>query len=650
MSTTLAGDWYEANQRYLSMSLAALRDHLGQTPGEGGEKLQRLAAEMAEPPALEAIRRLFTLSAFEREILLLCAGVELSADFAQAIAALPGAGSRGEPTFSLALDRLAEAHWSALTPVAPLRYWRLITVDPGGPITASPLRIDERILHYLSGVSYLDERLAGVADSVHPPPPAELPASHCELAHRLAWTWHASQGEEAGGPALLLTGTDPHVLRDVAAVASAMCGLGLYAVRASDIPTETQGREELARLWEREAKLTTCAVLIDWDEPASDRAAVTFVETLAERVVIAARDPVHIPRRPSLHLRVAKLASEEQRSLWHSAIQELGEDNDEAIRAVAGQFSLSGPAIRMAALEIAQDLARDPERSLSSTLWDVSRRRSHARLDDLAQRLDTAVEWEDLVLPERQLAMLREIAVHVRQRTRVYEEWGFARKNSRGLGLSALFAGASGTGKTLAAEVIANTLRLDLYRIDLSAVVSKYIGETEKNLRRIFDAAEDCGAILLFDEADALFGKRSDVKDSHDRYANLEVSYLLQRMEMYGGLAILTTNMKDALDGAFLRRIRFIVPFPFPDAEQRAEIWRRIFPREMPQYNLDPQRLAQLHLSGGHIRNIAMHAAFLAAEDDQRVGMEHLLRAAGSEYAKLEKSLTEAETRGWLSP
>jgi SpoVK/Ycf46/Vps4 family AAA+-type ATPase len=211
------------------------------------------------------------------------------------------------------------------------------------------------------------------------------------------------------------------------------------------------------------------------------------------------------------------------------------------------------------------------------SLWEACRTQ-RGQADDLAQRIDPTAGWDDLVLPDLQRRILRDIAVHVRQRAKVYDEWGFASKGARGLGLSALFAGASGTGKTMAAEVLANELRLDLYRIDLSQVVSKYIGETEKNLRRVFEAAESGGAILLFDEADALFGKRTEVKDSHDRYANIEISYLLQRMETYRGLAILTTNMKSVLDTAFLRRIRFVVQFPFPDTAQRAEIWRRIFP------------------------------------------------------------------------
>jgi SpoVK/Ycf46/Vps4 family AAA+-type ATPase len=224
----------------------------------------------------------------------------------------------------------------------------------------------------------------------------------------------------------------------------------------------------------------------------------------------------------------------------------------------------------------------------------------------------------------------------------VHDRWAFVRRNARSLGVTALVSGASGTGKTLAAEVIAGVLRLDLYRVDLSQVVSKYIGETEKNLRRVFDTAEEAAAVLLFDEADALFGKRSDVKDSHDRYANLEVSYLLQRMETYHGLAVLTTNMKGAIDPAFLRRIQFVVQFPFPTPEQRAAIWGRFFPAGSAAEGLDVRKLATLNVGGGSIYNIARSAAFLAADDDLPVRMEHVLRAAQSEFAKLERPLDTA--------
>lgn len=252
----------------------------------------------------------------------------------------------------------------------------------------------------------------------------------------------------------------------------------------------------------------------------------------------------------------------------------------------------------------------------------------------------------DLVLPNDQVAQVRELIARYKRRTVVYQDWGFSPLPSTGV--VALFSGPSGTGKTLAAEIVAGELGLDLYKVDLSAVVSKYIGETEKNLRKVFDAAEAGGALLLFDEADALFGKRSEVKDSHDRYANIEVSYLLQRMEQYRGLAVLTTNMKEALDPAFLRRIRFVVQFPFPDASHRAEIWRRVFPAATPTEGLDPARLARLHVAGGNIRSIALNSAFLAASADEPVMMKHLLQAARTECSKLGRTPTAEEIGGWV--
>ena len=268
-------------------------------------------------------------------------------------------------------------------------------------------------------------------------------------------------------------------------------------------------------------------------------------------------------------------------------------------------------------------------------------------MDDLARRIESRAGWDDLVVPEPQRRILEDLVACVRYRTRVYDDWGFATRDCRGLGVTALFCGVSGTGKTLAAEVIANELELDLYRIDLSGVVSKYIGETEANLRRIFDAAEDGGSILLFDEADALFGKRSEVKDSHDRYANIEVSYLLQRMEAYRGVAILTTNAREALDAAFLRRIRFAVQFPFPGPAERLEIWRRIFPDALPRTGIDAEKLARPAIAGGNIRNIAVNAAFGAARDGSPLTMRHLLDAARAEFGKIEKTLSGAETEGW---
>ena len=277
--------------------------------------------------------------------------------------------------------------------------------------------------------------------------------------------------------------------------------------------------------------------------------------------------------------------------------------------------------------------------------WRASAPGARPRLDGLAQRIPPVSGWEDLVLPPEPLDLLHRLASQVRSRAVVYDDWGFGRKLNRGLGITALFAGESGTGKTMAAEVIASDLHLDLYRIDLSTVISKYIGETEKNLRRVFDSVEASGAILFFDEADALFGKRSEVRDSHDRYANIEINYLLQRMESYRGLAILATNMKQALDPAFLRRLRFVIEFPFPGLEERRQMWQKIFPAETPTRDLDLDRLARMNVTGGVIHNIAVGAAFLAAGASSPVTMPLVFDAARAEFRKLERPIDESEFR-----
>jgi len=344
---------------------------------------------------------------------------------------------------------------------------------------------------------------------------------------------------------------------------------------------------------------------------------------------------------------VSRPSLDERRRVWRDALGPRAGAIGRELDSIISQFDLDASAVRAVSARAQSEIGDDPPpEQLAAYLWTACVRQGRAHLEELAYRIDVKAGWDDLVLAPAHKDMLRTIAAHVGGRALVYQDWGFAQKSSRGLGIAAIFAGESGTGKTMAAEVLAGVLNLDLFRIDLSSVVSKYIGETEKNLRRIFDAAEGVGAILLFDEADALFGKRSEVKDSHDRYANLEVSYLLQRMEEYSGLAILTTNLKDSIDSAFSRRVRFIVDFPFPDAEQRAEIWRRAFPEATPSEPLDIQALARLNVTGGNIRNIALNAAFLAADAGDSVRMEHVIRAARAEYAKRGKHLSAAELKG----
>jgi hypothetical protein len=667
-------NWSEANQRYLMAAVGVVRElllsHIARSHEEGEaaasqtaaardslsdarERFTAAAAAMPAPPALETLGVMLGLSAFERDILLLCAGMELDSRFPALCARAHGDPARAFPTFSLAMAALPEAHWSALSPASALRYWRLIEISSGTVLTTSQIRIDERILNYLTGVQHIDDRLAGLISPLRAT--TELVPSHHELVHQIGVSWSDAAGSL---PIVQLCGVELGDMRAIAAAACGSLGLRVCLLSGQSVPLGASELDGLIRLWKRESGLSNSALLLECQEvESSDAARVAAINkligSLENPLIISNAERWRYQQKPLLTFEVRKPTASEQRDIWETALKETPFVLNGEAGAIASQFDLSREkvlAARAVALGQTESTVKNSEETAAEfgeALWNACRVQARPRLDDLAQRIEPTPGWNDLVLPDLQKQTLREIAVHVRRRVTVYETWGFEKKGARGLGISALFSGISGTGKTMAAEVLAKELRLDLYRIDLSAVVSKYIGETEKNLRRVFDAAEEGGAILLFDEADALFGKRSEVKDSHDRYANIEVSYLLQRMEAYRGLAILTTNLKSALDPAFMRRIRFIVHFPFPDAPQRAEIWRRIFPVETPTENLDPAKLARLNVAGGNIRNIALNAAFLAADGDEPVRMKHLLRAAHAEYVKLEKSMTEAETGNW---
>ena len=407
--------------------------------------------------------------------------------------------------------------------------------------------------------------------------------------------------------------------------------------------------DALARLWQRERLLLPIALYLDADELQGANAEVgnAFASFTSRDIGLAFVGLRETPSRPiaaSLSFEVAKPSAREQRDAWAEALAgtPLAEQAAVAAPALAGNFDLNLHDISQGVA-----LARaDTQQPLNlPQIWKACRQLTQPQLDQLAQRLEPTATWDDLVLSDEAISLLRQVAGQVRNRFRVYEDWGYAERMTRGLGISALFAGESGTGKTMAAEVIANELDLALYRIDLSAVVSKYIGETEKNLRRLFDAAEQGGAILLFDEADALFGKRSEVKDSHDRYANIEINYLLQRMEAFSGLAILATNMKSALDNAFMRRLRFIVNFAYPGPAERRRMWARALPAHVPHEALDFERLAKLGLSGGNIHSIALNAAFAAAGGAGTVSMPLLMNAVRTELRKLDKPVNEAEFR-----
>ena len=617
-----------ANRDVVVAELGVLRallrgDGAGPEPSAAAEAaraaLDAARGRLARPSTLDELAGGFGLTPFERSVLLLAAGPELVAAVAEELTAATGLPRL---TFGTALAVLPEAHWSALTPPGPLRRWSLIRLlDPSSP-TRSPLLVDERVLHHLAGAGHLDEYLAALSRPLAAPGP--LPATLARCADAVAAAWRLGRAARVHGP-------QPANVQAVVAAAADRAGLHAVAIQARDLPGEPLERDRLVRRMERETVLGGLAWVVELSGARPDEAAglgrslLGFDGPLA--VLAGGPSPLPSPEAgPSdaVDVPVERLTLAERRETLRMTLRQNGCRTPAAeTDLAAGVFDLS--------LESAGIVGR--EVAAGERLWAACRRRTRAGLGDLAAVVVPRARWDDLVLPGPVLAQLRALAAAVRHRTTVLDDWGFAARTSRGLGSTALFAGPSGTGKTMAAEVIAGDLDLDLVHVDLSQVVSKWVGETEKHLRRVFDAAEDGGSVLLFDEADALFGKRSPVRDSHDRYANLEVGYLLQRMESFGGLAILTTNARSALDPAFTRRLRSIITFPYPDPGLREAMWRSAFPAATPVAGLDRRRLASVDVPGGGIAAIALTAAYLGADEGQ-VTEDHVRIAARWELAK----------------
>lgn len=681
--------WQEANDRYLRSELNALRATLNHiaardapsatihspkrvafwrrwssllsrgTPATSGvetapaeESLPSAADshEAAEPnagtPALEIIAQRLGLNQYERWTLLLCAAMELDTSIGPLCGRAMRDPARPYPTFAVTFAAFDEAPWDLVSPERPLRQWRLIDIiQPGAqPLITSAIKADERIVNCIRGLNYLDDRLttlvtpAALDDEPLPPSQAEVAASIIT---------ELKLGRDRALPVLQLLGADSASKLAVAQRVSADLGLALHRVSAAALPENAGDAETFAVLWQRESVLLPLALYIDardFDRQGNDKSSALLRLLRATNGVIFldTRDPWTGSGRASRSFEIARPLASEQRDSW---IKALGGSESMATR-LSAQFNLAAHAIRATAADAAA-VAGGDEGKRDAYLWRACLARVRPELDELAQPIVPKADWESIELPAAELRQLRQIAAQVRNRGTVYDDMGFRQRLNRGLGISVLFAGESGTGKTMAAEVIARDLGLMLYRIDLSGVVSKYIGETEKNLRKLFDAADGGGAILFFDEADTLFGKRSEVKDSHDRYANIEVGYLLQRMESFRGLAILTTNMKSALDPAFLRRLRFIVNFPFPGVAERLAIWRNAFPSKVHLSGIDYDRLARFNLTGGSIHNIALAAAFSAAEGQGEVTMPLLLDAARAEYRKLGSPVSDSDFQ-WL--
>ncbi len=596
-------------------------------------------------PALTTLTERLGLSAFERDLLLLCIGMELDTRFPALCAQAQHDPGKPYPTFALGFAVLDQPSWDALSPQRPLRWWRLLEIhQPGAqPLIGAALGVDERVVNFVKGMNYLDDRLAPL---LVPLPSVALPLSQQVVADQvLTSLQHAPT--DAPLPVVQLLGGDSVSKQAIAQSVADAFGMQSYRLSAELLPSATSEQETLLRLWQRESRLLPLALYLDATGvehgDASAAMAARFLARAGGLAFVDAREPLVGAATQAISVEVARPTALEQRSLWHRL---LGDAAGTQPHHLAGHFDFNLASIEQVA-HTALAAGDAKPAALAQALWQGALAHTRPALDQLAQRIEPKAGWDDLKLPESEKQLLRQIADQVAQRSAVYDDWGFRARMNRGLSISALFAGESGTGKTMAAEVIAQELGLSLYRIDLSAVVSKYIGETEKNLRKLFDAADDGGAILFFDEADALFGKRSEVKDSHDRYANIEVNYLLQRLESFRGLAILATNQKGALDSAFLRRLRFVVNFPFPGVAERRAIWASVFPAQASVSVLDLDRLARLALSGGSIQGIALNAAFLAAKADAPIGMPLLLDAARAEFRKLDKPVNEADFR-WL--
>jgi AAA+ superfamily predicted ATPase len=593
------------------------------------------------PHCLDGVARMFELSPFERQLLLLCLAPALDGSFERLYAYVQDDAARRHATPELALALFSDGDAALqqrlrLLPDAPLRRFQLVTAGPSDSFGGTPLHIAPRVLAFVCGVDRGDER---VLELVRPLPEAPPVAAHAATIERLAG-WLRPRLDRGAWPRVSFVGPDGAGKGEAARALGRALQVGVVRLDLKRLLLQPA----LLPVLERDSVLSQLAFYASADD--LDDAGRALIEDLLGRLhallFLGSRQPL-ATSWPLLTVALGKPDAGEQRQLW-SAV--LGGGQDQAVTQIVEQFDLGPSGIALAAqqaraqarLESGEAAAVEPRH-----LWAACRAQASAGMEGLAERLTPQHGWEDLVVPALLEEQLREIAAQVGQRHRVYAEWGFGRNLRHGRGISALFVGPSGTGKTMAAEVLARALELDLYRVDLSSVVNKYIGETEKNLRRVFDGAERSGAILFFDEADALFGKRTEVADSHDRYANIEVDYLLQRMQEYRGLAILATNMKDNLDQAFLRRIRFVVEFPFPGSSERKGIWRKALRPGAPQGPLDFDALARLQLTGGNIKNITLNAAFRAADEGAPIGMSHLMRAARWEYLKEEKMLTEAE-------
>ena len=611
-----------------------------------------LERDPSSPMALQRLISLFDLCDTEVLVLLATLATELIPSFDRMCGAYNSSIERATPTFAMlaSLFKMSKAagdsfDWRVTDSLSNLQRWKLIEVSQFKhlPCNQRPLTVDPSILYYLLGSDYHDPEILESIDYTHLEDfDSQFASENTENAPRpeeLATAYNRAVAEQY--PVVFqLTGTDVTNKDNLARAVASRTGCGIIELDCFDLTTVPQQLARLATRLRRWQRIDGSLLIIKADRLRQDDhkkidAVRKLINLLQTPVMISTIEPMDWGEVNTINTEVGVPDETDQVALWRRYLAfQLTPELDRLLPKLVSQFNLTAPAIKTIASSLYLD-SSDTD-SAFKRLWNNCRVQARQKLDSLATRVSSQASWDNLILPDSVKKPLFDIVAQVGLKHLVYQQWGMS--SNRGLGIAALFTGVSGTGKTTAAEAIANELKLDLYKIDLSTVISKYIGETEKNLRKIFDAAEAGGAILLFDEADALFGKRTEVKDSKDRHSNAEISYLLQKMEAYSGLAILTTNLPSAIDSAFKRRLRFVVEFAYPDAVAQERIWRSAFGGGAPTERLDYRALAELNLTGGNIRSVALNAAFEAAQAGEKIGMKHVVSAALTEAKKLGNS------------
>lgn len=659
--------------RGLSQSPGASPFAAGMPPTE-----QNHIGDSSLPSPLAQLIQRFGLTSFDADILILSIAPEIDLRYERVYAYLQDDVTRKRPTVELALNLFCvspqeklerRSHFSPDSLLVRNGLLHLLPdpnqVEPS--FLAYYLKPDEQIIRLLLGDASLDSRLAPFCELTQPAPDWHVVPLSNEIKSSLASLVQQAHTDQQP-LRLYFQGTAGTGKSEAAQALAAHLGMKLLSV-AADRLLGVPGTASLLKLVFRESLLHHAVLHITSLDSLTGQGAEQRLSDLLSAA--AQHEGIMIlsgqnPWRPQMGstfgvkpLAFNVLGFTESLSYWKTELENRGIAlESHALEMLASRFRLSSGQIKNsvasaqlnsqwnAAGNSAQTGTADMAPSLDE-LCTAARAQCGHELQRLSAKVEPHYKWDDIVLPPDQMDYLREICAQAEYRNVVYGDWGFDRKLSLGKGLNVLFTGPPGTGKTMSAEVIAHELQLDLYRIDLSQVVSKYIGESEKNLEKIFCAAENSNAILFFDEADALFGKRSEVRDSHDRYANIEISYLLQKMEEYQGISILATNLRQNLDDAFMRRLQAVVEFPFPDQEYRARIWKNVFPKEAPlaeDVNFDV--LAhEIQLAGGNIKNMALAAAFYAAGDGGVIRMKHLIQAAHREHQKVGRSWNDAGLR-----